>query len=226
MKTDAERAAHAAYMRDYNRKNREKIAQRRLERSALPEIKAKKLAQDARYRSKKRESGEFYTEEHRKYFAEKSAIYRSKHPDKVREAKRKYYSTEKGKASKRKEDAAYVASGKRAIAEQRRSYKPISDARKQARKRWAAQNRDYYAANRAKRRSLQKHLDADDFFILQEAMRLAKLREKMLGGKWHVDHIVPVSLGGTSCPDNIQVVPAIWNMRKSNKHSDKFFGRA
>lgn len=226
IKTDEQRAAHAAYMREYNRRNKDQIAKKRKERNSSPEAKAKKAEQDARYRKKQRDSGVFDTAEYRKYHAKKSAEYRKRHPEKAKQSKRKYYATEKGKEAKRRSDMAYVASGKRLAAERRRSYRPISEARKQARRRWAKNNATYYIADRAKRRSLSRNLSHDDFWILREASALAKLREKVLGGKWHVDHIIPVSRGGTSIPENLQVVPARWNMAKSNKHTDLFFGRA
>lgn len=141
-------------------------------------------------------------------------------------ARLKYERSEKGRAAKKRHEAAYSASGGRALAESRRSEKPVSEARKTARRKWSEANSVYWAATRSRRRALEKSLNLDDFWILQEAVLLARLRESMVGGKWHVDHIIPVSKGGTSAPDNLQVVPASWNRRKSNKHSEHFFARA
>lgn len=154
-----------------------------------------------------------------------AAIYawRKANPDKVREIKRRYYQSEKGKKSKKKEEAAYRESGGRALAEKRRSEKPLSPARKAAKIRWAKANKDYLTANRSFRRSLERNLSEFDRFVLLEAVSLARLREKLVGGKWHVDHIIPVSKGGNSAATNLQVVPAIWNRRKSNVHTERFF---
>jgi len=41
--------------------------------------------------------------------------------------------------------------------------------------------------------------------------------EMSLGEQFHVDHIVPLSKGGLHCVDNLQVIPAIDNLRKGNK---------
>jgi hypothetical protein len=43
-----------------------------------------------------------------------------------------------------------------------------------------------------------------------------------LGVPFHVDHIVPVSMGGTHSPENLQIVPAKWNLQKGNRHSGCF----
>lgn len=223
MKTPEQKAAHAAYMREYNRKNRDRVLANRKAAASNPEAKGRKAAQDAAYRAKKKAEGAYSTPEYRKQMAERVANYRLEHPEATKAAKQRYYASAKGKASKRREEAAYRASGGRAAAEARRAEKPVSDARLAARKRWAEANRDYFTAQRSKRRTLEKSLSADDFWVLQEAVTLARMREKVVGGRWHVDHIVPVSKGGTSEPSNLQVVPAAWNRIKSNKHSERFF---
>jgi hypothetical protein len=38
-------------------------------------------------------------------------------------------------------------------------------------------------------------------------------------GTFHVDHLIPVTKGGKHEPCNLQVVPAKWNMSKSNRHA-------
>lgn len=140
-----------------------------------------------------------------------------------KEARRKYDASDKGKAAKKRHDANYVASGGRAKTEQRRAEKPISEARKAAKTKWAKANRTYYTADRSFRRSLERDLSEFDRFVLFEAVSLASLRKKTIGGNWHVDHIVPVSKGGTARADNLQVVPAVWNRQKSNLHTKRFF---
>ena len=46
---------------------------------------------------------------------------------------------------------------------------------------------------------------------------------KCLGIKFHVDHIVPLSLGGSHHQSNLQWVPYIWNLSKHNRESGKMF---
>jgi len=201
---------------------RKRINAVRRARAQNPEVKARKAALDKAYRERTADSRK--TPEARAKAAEKTRNWIAANPDKARAAKRRYYASEKGRAQKRKEDAAFVASGGRKRSEERRAARPLSAARKDARSRWAAINRHYTTAVRAKRRALDKELSPDDFWILQEAVALCRLREQVVGGEWHVDHIVPISKGGTSAPENLQCVPAQWNRKKSNRSTERFFG--
>ena len=135
--------------------------------------------------------------------------------EKQKEARRRYEASDKGKEARKRHAATYTASGKRAEVEAKREAKPLSEARKQARLRYQLM-----------RRSGECVLGTFDAWVLDEAVKLAKLRESLCGGKWHVDHIIPVSKGGQCTHDNLQVVPAFWNRSKSNKHTGRFFACA
>lgn len=57
-------------------------------------------------------------------------------------------------------------------------------------------------------------------FFIQEAYHLAKLRTKMTGFAWHVDHIVPLNsplVCGLHCEANLQVIPGALNLSKGNR---------
>ena len=45
---------------------------------------------------------------------------------------------------------------------------------------------------------------------------------KCLGVAFHVDHVVPISKGGQHTPENLQIVPAKWNLQKSNKNTARW----
>jgi hypothetical protein len=65
-----------------------------------------------------------------------------------------------------------------------------------------------------------KWLTADDHWMIQQAYDLASLRTKMFGFSWHVDHILPLqgkTVSGFHVPANLQVIPAVDNVRKGNR---------
>lgn len=140
---------------------------------------------------------------------------------------RKKYSelTERQKELSRARGRRYYARNKARINKKHRET-PVSPARKRAKALWekTSKGKLYRAIARVQRRSLLKNLTELDKFCLAEAYRLCKLREKQMNMKWEIDHIVPISKGGTNKYYNIQVVPAVWNRRKYNTNTDKFFG--
>lgn len=88
--------------------------------------------------------------------------------------------------------------------------------------------RKYYESNTAKIALLQKRRCTrrdratpkwNNPFFMNEAYALARLRTKMLGFKWDVDHIVPImsdKVCGLHAHTNIRVIPHTENGRKSN----------
>ena len=146
--------------------------------------------------------------------AELARIRRALNPERAKAIKKKFYSSEKGKACKRREDEAYKASGGRKATERRRT-ENMTEARKQAKLRYQLM-----------RASGERSLPEFDRFVLREAVALRKLREAVFSMPWHVDHVHPVSKGGSSMASNLQVVPACWNRKKSNKTYDRFFAVA
>jgi hypothetical protein len=104
-------------------------------------------------------------------------------------------------------------------------YKDIEKSRKRQRQR-QKENLPIFAANAAKRRALKLQrtphwATKDDLWIISEAHKLAALRTKLIGIKYHVDHIIPLQgkvVSGLHVPNNIQVIPASQNIAKNNKY--------
>ena len=196
------------YMRIYNLKNKDRLNAKKRERHALDPTKRK--GSDARYLAKKKLIG--YTELERMAQRATAKKYRENNPEKVLATKRKYYASDAGKACKIREEIAYKLSGGRSGNEKRRSERPLSEARSNAK-----------TLHSLRTRESKQELAPFDRFCISEAIGLRKLRYNLTGIPWHIDHIIPVSKGGVTAYNNIQVVPAKWNQAKSNLHNNLYF---
>jgi len=107
----------------------------------------------------------------------------------------------------------------------------INEKRKERKDTINAKQREYYRKNkqyyitkghlRAKgvQQAKPKWLTDDQKWMIEEIYELRDLRSKLTGVVHHVDHIVP--LRGQNCcglhvPWNLQVIPAVDNLSKSN----------
>jgi hypothetical protein len=141
--------------------------------------------------------------------------------NKAKDAQLKHSRTEKRKvwtknyqqtdAYKAYQDA-YKKEGKRAKVQSR--YKK-SDKGK-------AKNNVYLSQRRVKERGFFSKMTQDEKLLLKRFYEWRVRIQKKLGIKFNVDHIIPLSVGGTHHPSNLQVVPAKWNRRKHNRNSDRW----
>lgn len=78
-------------------------------------------------------------------------------------------------------------------------------------------NPDKYAAIEAVRRA--RKLNQTDDLNQYDKLRIDTLYtvSDLLGKDFQVDHIVPISKGGSHHPDNLQIVRKIDNLKKNNK---------
>lgn len=104
-----------------------------------------------------------------------------------------------------------------------RYYAENKDQIRERHAQWRASNRDRtleYRNNRRARKNetggqLSKGL-AQKLFALQRC--LCPCCREPLGDDYHMDHVIPLSLGGTNTDDNMQLLRATCNLRKHAKH--------
>lgn len=132
------------------------------------------------------------------------AEWRAANPDKIRVQNRKQYA----KADKRKR-----------LESNRKWQNANRDKVRASVRKWGDKNPDCEANRKAAKLNATPAW-ANRFFML-EAYRLARLRTKMFGYQWHVDHIVPLKsdlVCGLHCEANMQVIPGAENSAKGNRH--------
>lgn len=141
---------------------------------------------------------------------ESKGTWRQRNPEKFREQRRRHYwqpavreASIALKREKRQDAAVREHEASRALA-------------------WQLNNPAAAAANkRAYRQGVRRARTAWSVtFFMDETYRLAKLRTRITGFPWEVDHVVPlrgVIVCGLHCEANLQVVPRGVNKAKGNR---------
>jgi hypothetical protein len=151
----------------------------------------------------------YYTDEEQKEAKQRwDKQYREKNADALKKKKRDYYEANKERISSLQKEK-YAANPEKA---KKRSLE------------WKTLNKDKWNSKCMERHAIKLRacpswLSEDDKWLIDQAYELSQLRERICGGKWHVDHIVPLR-GKTVCglhvPWNLQVIPASVNCSKRN----------
>jgi hypothetical protein len=95
---------------------------------------------------------------------------------------------------------------------------------------WCHANLDSGRARQAKRRALKQNATPPwvDLEAIKAIYKQAIQITKETGGKWHVDHIIPlngVDVCGLHVPWNLRVIPAKENIAKKNKLLPEFMNQ-
>lgn len=94
-------------------------------------------------------------------------------------------------------------------------------------KRHYSENKDKYFVKRHKRRALEQNSSGvfsagirEKLFISQKG--LCACCGELLGTKYHLDHIIPLSKGGRNSDDNVQLLTPRCNLMKHDKTPEEF----
>jgi hypothetical protein len=190
-----------AKRREYYKQNREKLLEQYKKYRANPIAKEKKRLYDSkrvRIRNDKKYSE--YTEEEKERKRARQRVSYAKNKEKVKARQKAYRASEEG----RKKEL-----------ERHKRYRKTEKGKEL--------NRRTTTRLKHQRRALEKDMSRLDIFVFNEAYDIRVRREKLFGIKWNIDHVIPVTKGGNNTYTNIQVVPASWNFRKGNRHTERFF---
>lgn len=106
-------------------------------------------------------------------------------------------------------------------ARERARYAESPEKYREKSKRYAKENPERAATHARNRRSIKRcaegyHSESDVISILErQGYRCAECK-KSIKAKYHVDHIIPLSKGGSNWPSNIQGLCATCNLQKNN----------
>lgn len=156
-----------------------------------------------------------------------AAEYRASNADKLRATSAAYYAANAEKA-KAYGAARYAANTDKIKADTAKWAAANPEKANASKAKWAAKNpeacRTYVQNRRARKREAGGKLSKDiteRLFKLQRGKCACGCKQP-LGEKYHLDHIMPLALGGTNTDDNIQLLRAACNHKKHAKHPIEF----
>lgn len=169
---------------------------------------ARVAAAAADYREKNRESLRQKHREYREANPDLNAAYYAANAERIKATVRGYRKVNKDK----------IAEYHRERAKTDPAFREAGRARHRA---WKKRNPDKVNADTARRqlRLRQAYVAWANDELIAEAYELARMRTVLTGIPWQVDHIVPLSndlVCGLHCEANLQVIPAVTNLAKSN----------
>ena len=166
--------------------------------------------------------------DHRKWYREnvesvaaKGKRYRTNYPEKQSIADRKWRKANPDKASAKSKRWAIANPEKVKAMTRAWTSANIERVRENSRK-YYAKHPEKCGVHRVTKQNRQPSwLTVDQIYEMRAMYVQARMLTKMSGMKWHVDHRVPLMgklVSGLHVPWNLQVIPAIDNMKKGNKH--------
>lgn len=181
-------------------------------------------------RERHNESARRYREKNRAKILDSARIYYAENSESIKSKTSEYYYANNDSALEKAK--IYRTENAESIAENKSIYYQNNKKAARARAReWEVKNPEKAAAiarnKRARRRGAEgSHSKKDVDFILEMQNRLcANCGTKLFrSGKkmFHVDHVMPLALGGSNWPSNLQCLCPQCNTRKGAKHPDEW----
>jgi hypothetical protein len=177
------------------------------------------------------EYGHIYRKENADAVRQRAAAYRSRTKDKMSEYQREYYQKNKDKVDTRHRNWRVVNSHREAAGA--REWRKANPGKSyEYTKKWVQKYPEKRSSYMAKRRAAKsglsgshtasqiKEMYRDQNMICACCDRSIKQED----GGYHIDHIMPLALGGTNDIANIQLLTPFCNLSKGAKHPDEWRG--
>lgn len=169
--------------------------------------------------AKKRNRNKKYSEENKEQIASYQKQYRQDNKESLEAYYQNYF--EENKEEIKAYKAQYALENKEHMTLYRQQYYEANKDKLTKQQRiYYLENADKYASQSAARR--RKLAEAPQAAACIPFYSAARRVAKCLGISFHVDHIQPLSKGGSHSPTNLQIVPANWNLSKSNSNNALF----
>ena len=172
--------------------------------------KEKKLAKQKVYREAHKEEtsvrNKTYRETHKEEISVRNKAYNEAHKEEIKAYCEVWY-----KANKEKINA---------------QCKAYNETHKEERKAYREANRDKANARSVKRRALKTRsiLPTTDDELIKNLYKQRAVMTEEHGEPHHVDHIIPLSIGGAHHQDNLRIITAKENMEKNDKYIPELGG--
>lgn len=172
----------------------------------IDSIKAKKKEYQANNKEKKRAADKAYYEANKDKRREYNAKYRAENAERILAQKRAYHFSKREFHVQKSRD--YYRAHFDVLSERKRKY---NDKNKEMVRQWSRNSK-------ARRKGAEgKHTKDDVQRIFdRQKCKCANCLCDVSGG-YHVDHIMPIILGGTNWPENLQILCPTCNLRKNAK---------
>lgn len=166
-----------------------------------------------------------YVENLRRENAERMRVYRSDSEwvKAEREKGREYQRLRRQDAEYRKRHAAYQAELRKDPEYLAKKHEYMREWNRQDYKKNPEQYAERYRNRRARvNNNGGSHTAGDIRKILEDQSYLCPYCDADLTAGYHIDHVMPLSLGGSNWPSNLQCTCPPCNLRKASKHPDDF----
>lgn len=201
------------YQKEYNENNREIQNAKKIERY-------NKLKQDPEWLEKEIERLREYKKRNRERLREKGKEYRENNKEKRRDTQFKYRLKNKNKLNLIRNDPAYVEKQR---AWSREWKEKNSEKMKEKRKEWKKKNKELVSWHNSQRNEKLKRATIGGNMFKDQILKIYKEKYRLneeTGVVHHTDHQIPLcnpTVCGLNVPWNMENIPAVNNLKKSNK---------